>query len=217
MAMMLDKKSLFITIEGTEGSGKTTILQLVSTYLQRKGLSIVLTREPGGIRISEQIRKILLDTENTEMNPKTEALLFAAARSQHYEEIIKPALEQGKFVLCDRFIDSSVVYQGVVRKLGVGPVEDISRFAIGYGRIPDLTILLDVRPEVGLQRIYAAGGREINRLDLEKLEFHRSIYDGYKDLAAANPSRIKVIDGERTVEEVAEDAIKKIEEALSSL
>ena len=215
--MMLDKKSLFITIEGTEGSGKTTILQLVSTYLQRKGLSIVLTREPGGIRISEQIRKILLDTENTEMNPKTEALLFAAARSQHYEEIIKPALEQGKFVLCDRFIDSSVVYQGVVRKLGVGPVEDISRFAIGYGRIPDLTILLDVRPEVGLQRIYAAGGREINRLDLEKLEFHRSIYDGYKDLAAANPSRIKVIDGERTVEEVAEDAIKKIEEALSSL
>jgi len=151
------------------------------------------------------------------MNPKTEALLFAAARSQHYEEIIKPALEQGKFVLCDRFIDSSVVYQGVVRKLGVGPVEDISRFAIGYGRIPDLTILLDVRPEVGLQRIYAAGGREINRLDLEKLEFHRSIYDGYKDLAAANPSRIKVIDGERTVEEVAEDAIKKIEEALSSL
>jgi len=208
-------EGFFFTIEGTEGAGKTTVLNLVQQYFEKNNIKVTSTREPGGVRIAEQIRTIALNTKNKEMDPKTEALLFAAARSQHYEEVINPALARGDLVLCDRFIDSSLVYQGTVRGLGVGIIEDISRFAIGYGRMPDLTVLLDVRPEVGLERISSAGeAREINRLDVEQIEFHRKIYEGYKQLAMKNPARIKIIDGEQSLEKVASQVIQKIQEAI---
>jgi dTMP kinase len=201
-------KGLFITFEGVEGSGKTTIISNVYKQLKEKGFDVLVTREPGGIKIAEQIRKVILDVTNTEMDKRTEALLFAAARRQHLVEKIIPALNEDKIVLCDRFIDSSLVYQGLARDLGVDAVYDVNRFAIG-SHMPNLTILLDVEPEIGLKRIMNST-REVNRLDLEKLDFHKKIYFGYRDFALQFPNRIKTVDAEQEVSKVLEDCMKII-------
>lgn len=196
--------SLFISFEGPEGAGKTTILKLIAEKCEEQGIEVLTTREPGGSKIAEKIRSIILDPEHIEMDPRTEALLYAAARSQHFAEKIAPALEEGKFVLCDRFIDSSLAYQGVGRNLGVDAVHDINVFAIG-DQMPDFTILFDLEPEVGLARINANSGREINRLDVESLAFHQSVREAYLQLAEKYPNRIRVVDASKSVDDVVGD------------
>jgi dTMP kinase len=153
-----------------------------------------------------------LNKENTEMDPRTEALLFAAARRQHLVEKIKPALAKGMIVLCDRFVDSSLVYQGYARNIGIDKVYDINYFAI-EDALPDLTIFVDVRPEVGLKRVFQTPNREVNRLDLENMEFHKLIYSGYLELAKKY-DRIKKVNGEQNIEEVAKEAINLIDKIL---
>lgn len=196
--------SLFISFEGPEGAGKTTILKLIAEKCKDQGIEVLTTREPGGSKIAEKIRSIILDPEHTEMDPRTEALLYAAARSQHFAEKIAPALADGKFVLCDRFIDSSLAYQGVGRDLGVDAVHDINVFAIG-DQMPDFTILFDLEPEVGLARINANSGREINRLDVESIAFHQSVREAYLQLAKKYPNRIRVVDASKNIDDVVKD------------
>ncbi|OBG87437.1 dTMP kinase [Mycobacterium sp. E3298] len=191
----------FITIEGNEGAGKSSIAVMMTEYLRTKGVEVVATREPGGIAIAEQIRAIVLDTGNTTMDGRTEALLYAAARRQHYVEKIVPTLEQGKTILCDRFIDSSLAYQGYARGLGIDEVLSINAFAIN-GEFPDLTIYLDVDPEVGIHRIHAHGDREINRLDMESLSFHRNVREGYLKVLERFPDRIKRVDANPGIDDV---------------
>lgn len=198
----------FITFEGTEGSGKTSVIKKIKKHYEDQGYQVMVTREPGGISISEKIREILLSKENTEMDPRTEALLFAAARRQHLVEKIIPALEKGLIVLCDRFIDSSLVYQGYARKIGIDKVYDINYFAV-EDAFPDLTIFVDVRPEVGLKRVFQTPNREVNRLDLENMKFHEMIYQGYKELMKKY-DRIKIVNGEQDIELVAKEAISVI-------
>ncbi len=206
-------KGRFISFEGTEGSGKTSVIKIIKEYLESKGYIVMITREPGGIRISEKIRDIILDVDHIEMDPRTEALLFAASRRQHLIEKVIPALEEGKIVLCDRFVDSSIVYQGIGRDLGIEEVYQINKFAI-LDTLPDLTIFVDVRPEVGLKRVFDTPNREVNRLDLEKLNFHKKIYAGYQFLIEKYPNRIKKINGEDTKEIVAKSAINLINKIL---
>lgn len=203
----------FISFEGTEGSGKTSVIREVKAHYEAKGIPVLVTREPGGVRISEKIRDIILDRSHTEMDARTEALLFAASRRQHLKEVILPALEQGKLVLCDRFVDSSLVYQGVARGLGIDEVFEINRFAI-ENSLPDLTIFVDVRPEIGLARVFNALGREVNRLDLEQKSFHQTIYDGYKDLINLYPERLKQVAGERPIGDVTNDVIRLINHVM---
>ncbi|MDA3931801.1 MAG: dTMP kinase [Tenericutes bacterium] len=205
-------KGKFITFEGTEGSGKTSVIKEIKTHYENLGFKILTTREPGGIRISEQIRSILLDKNNQEMDPRTEALLFAAARRQHVVEKILPALEEGYVVICDRFVDSSLIYQGDARGIGVDKVYDINYFAIEEA-LPDLTIFVDVRPEVGLERVFSTPNREVNRLDLESLEFHKKIYKGYLGLVEKY-DRIKKVNGENPLDKVVNDTIALIDQIL---
>lgn len=198
------KKNLFITIEGPEGAGKTTVLKMVVERLQREGKKFVATREPGGNEIAEKIRDIILNPAHTAMDARTEALLYAAARSQHFAEKVEPALALGIPVLCDRFIDSSLAYQGHARGLGMEGVRSINEFAIG-DRMPDLTILFDLEPEVGLARINAHSEREVNRLDVESLAFHTKVCEAYKLLANQNPERFRIVDASKNLDEVVEN------------
>ncbi|MEB7781295.1 dTMP kinase [Mammaliicoccus fleurettii] len=192
----------FITFEGPEGSGKTTVIHKVFEMLEDE-YDILLTREPGGIKISEAIRNLLLDSDD-EMDERTEALLFAAARRQHLVEKILPQLNKDGILLCDRFVDSSLSYQGYAREIGVEEVKAINEFAI-ESRYPDLTLYFDVPAEIGLNRI-KDNQREANRLDKEKIEFHHKVTDGYKKLIAEYPDRIKVIDATQPLEKVIEEA-----------
>ncbi|MGD9761260.1 MAG: dTMP kinase [Candidatus Izemoplasmatales bacterium] len=205
-------KGKFITFEGTEGSGKTSVIKEVKKHYEDQGYQVMVTREPGGIAISEKIRDILLNKENTEMDPRTEALLFAAARRQHLVEKIKPALERNMIVLCDRFVDSSLIYQGYARNIGIDKVYEINYFAI-EDALPDLTIFVNVRPEVGLKRVFQTPNREVNRLDLENMDFHRMIYRGYLELTEKY-DRIKMVNGEQEIEKVAQEAITLIDKIL---
>lgn len=207
--------SIFITLEGPDGSGKTTIAKMIVETLEKRGYEVVFTREPGGISISEQIRDIILNKENTEMDGRTEALLYAASRRQHIAQKIIPALKENKVVICDRFLDSSLAYQGVGRGIGIDEVLSINQFAID-NTMPALTIYFDITPEVGLQRINANKDREVNRLDLEKAAFHNLVRNGYLEVAARFPERIKKIDASLSVEEVYNSAIKLINEALEN-
>jgi len=207
------KKGLFITFEGPEGSGKTTVSQQVAAYLTEKGYEVVSTREPGGIDIAEQIRGVILDTNNTAMDERTEALLYAAARRQHLVEKVLPALKQGKIVLCDRFLHSSLAYQGYARGIGTQEVLKINEFAID-GQMPDLTLYFDIHPEVGLERISKNKEREVNRLDQEALEFHKNVRKGYLTLLEQDEKMIR-IDAEKTVEEVLAQTIKEIERYIN--
>ncbi|MDR6120801.1 dTMP kinase [Bacillus sp. SLBN-46] len=201
---------VFITFEGPDGAGKTTILSMVANHFKEA----MVTREPGGIDIAEQIRKVILNKENTAMDPRTEALLYAAARRQHLIEKVKPALEEGKMVLCDRFVDSSLAYQGYARDLGIDEVWSINQFAIEM-LMPQLTIYFDIEPELGLKRINKNKEREINRLDLENLEFHQKVRDGYYLLMERFPDRMVRIDASGTVEEVYEQTVKMIKDKLA--
>lgn len=195
---------LFITLEGGEGAGKTTIANAVIDKLSTLGIETLYTREPGGIKIAEKIREVILDRDHTEMDCRTEALLYAAARRQHLVEKVKPAMDEGRIVLCDRFVDSSIVYQGYARGIGMDEVREINRFAI-EGFMPDLTIFFDIKPEIGLARIAANDSREVNRLDLEGLAFHELVYEGYKKQAKMNPERIVSVDATKSVETLTDE------------
>ncbi|WP_174734795.1 dTMP kinase [Mesobacillus harenae] len=199
------KNGLFISVEGPEGAGKTTIIKLLAERLGSQGYSVMQTREPGGIEIAEQIRSVILDKMNVNMDPRTEALLYAAARRQHLVEKVKPALSRGEIVLCDRFIDSSLAYQGHARGLGIDQVFAINHFAV-EGTMPELTFYFDLEPETGLERISQNSGREVNRLDLENLEFHQRVREGYLLLIDRFPERIYKIDASRPVETVYNEA-----------
>lgn len=198
------QRNLFITFEGGEGAGKTSVLKAIGERLKEKQINALLTREPGGIEIAEKIRAVILDPAHTEMHERTEALLYAAARAQHFYEKIIPALEEGKHVLCDRFIDSSLAYQGHARGIGLDDVLLINEFAIGK-RLPDITIFFNITPEKGLARIHATRSDEINRLDAEGLAFHQKVYEGYEEAIRRYPERFKIIDADQTLEQVVED------------
>lgn len=200
----------FITLEGGDGTGKTTAVSHMEAYLRERGCTVMVTREPGGIRIAEQIREIILNTQNTEMDARTEALLYAAARAQHLAEKVVPALQQGTVVISDRFVDSSLVYQGHARGLGMDEVASINRFAAA-GLSPDLTIWLDVDPEVGLARIGADSAREVNRLDLEGRAFHDKVREGYRLLHERHPERIERVDAGQPVNNVIQDILHVLE------
>ena len=198
---------MFITIEGPEGSGKTTAVDTAVKELEKMGYQIVRTREPGGTPISEQIRNVILDKNNTAMDQRTEALLYAASRRQHLVEKVWPALKEGKIVVCDRYLDSSLAYQGGARGLGVDNILNVNNFAT-EGTFPDLTLLFDLQPELGLARIAANSNREVNRLDLEKLEFHKKVRDTFLELAKRYPERFVVIDASQSREEVAKKTLE---------
>ncbi|MFJ7922415.1 dTMP kinase [Lysinibacillus fusiformis] len=198
------KSNLFITFEGPEGAGKTTVIQKIAERLAEKNIDVLATREPGGIEIAEKIRTIILNPAHTAMDERTEALLYAAARSQHYFEKVQPALDAGKLVICDRFIDSSLAYQGYARGIGIDEVLSINEFAIGK-KLPDMTILFDIAPEVGLARIYATGNREVNRLDVESLPFHQKVHEGYLLLVERYPERIRIVNADQDIDRVVED------------
>lgn len=211
----MNTTGFFITIEGPEGAGKTTVMQDVFEQLQSEGYDLISTREPGGIRISERIREIILDNEFTEMDGRTEALLYAAARRQHLVEKIEPALAQGKIVLCDRFVDASLAYQGYARGLGIDEVLSINEFAIGK-LMPDLTLYFDVEPEIGLNRIAKNDNRELNRLDVESLAFHQAVRTGYQEVVKRYPNRIQVIDASQSQEEVTNYVLNVLKKTLES-
>lgn len=206
-------RGLFITIEGPEGSGKSTLITKLLPYFEAKEQPVMATREPGGIQISEEIRTILHKKEHTMMEARTEALLYAAARRQHLVEKVMPALEKNYLVLCDRFIDSSLAYQGYARGLGIDKIFEINRFAT-EDCMPALTIYLDIEPEVGLARITQDENREINRLDLEGLEFHRSVRKGYLQLVERFKERIVVVNADQPMEAVVQEVIQLIEQKL---
>lgn len=203
----------FITFEGVEGAGKTSLIEQVKIGLEAKGISCITTREPGGISIAEQIRGVILDADNTAMDGRTEALLYAAARRQHMVEKVIPALATGQVVLCDRFIDSSLAYQGYARGLGIEEVRQINAFAI-HNTMPECTFLLDLDPEKGLQRIAANALREKNRLDLENLDFHKLVHEGYHLLQRQEPERILLIDADRPLEVMTEEVLCLLQERL---
>jgi dTMP kinase len=190
-----------IAFEGVEGSGKSTQLELLRQALDGRGREVVVTREPGGTPAGERVRALLLDPE-VELHPRAEALLFAAARAELVEAVIRPALERGAVVLCDRYLDSSLAYQGGARGLGLGPVTDVNRFATG-GLLPDLVVLLDLDPASGLRR--QAG--KPDRIEGQDLDFHRRVRQAFRDLAAADPGRFAVVDAAAPVPEVA-DAVQ---------
>lgn len=207
------REGYFITLEGGDGSGKTTVLGRVAAYLQNHSMPYLITREPGGIEIAEKIRSIILDPAHTAMDARTEALLYAASRSQHLAEVVEPALKEGLTVLCDRFVDSSLVYQGFARGLGIEEVRSINQFATG-GLMPDLTFYLDVDPEVGLSRIAANQDREVNRLDLESLAFHQKVREGYGLVNKSDPQRIVVLDANRPIHMVEQDIVRTLKERI---
>jgi dTMP kinase len=210
-------RGIFITIEGPDGSGKTTALQQVVPRLQQEmNRKVVATREPGGSPIAEKIRSLILDPSHTDMDSRTEALLYAASRRQHLIEKVLPVLESGDVIFCDRFVDSSIAYQGYARGIGEEGIREINQFAT-EGLEPDVTLYIDVPAEVGIQRIHAnLDEREYNRLDQEKLDFHEKVRAGYQQLAKANPERIVVVDGTMSREEVAESCYQIIKNRYPS-
>jgi dTMP kinase len=206
----------FITFEGGEGAGKTSVISELAKSLEFAGFNLITTREPGGIKISENIRQIILDTNNTAMDGRTEALLYAAARRQHLVEKVIPELKLGKIVLCDRFLDSSLVYQGIARKIGLDEIFLINNFAI-ENCMPKLTFYFDIDPKIGLARISKNRDREINRLDMENLDFHYSVREGYLKLLTMFPERMVCIDANRPLEEVITETKEKIMSYLQRL
>ncbi len=189
----------FITFEGCDGCGKSTQLRLFSEYLTREGIPHIFTREPGGGKISEQIREILLSGKNLEMADECEALLYAAARVQHLKDRVEPALSNGELVICDRYVDSSLAYQAFARGLGVEFVEKINAFALEK-YLPDLTVFIDLTPEAAFKRKH--GADENDRMELAGMAFHKKVYEGYKTLAKKKPERIVCVDGNKTPDEI---------------
>lgn len=204
-----------ISIEGGDGTGKTTMLEKLKAYLDTRDIPYMVTREPGGVRIAELIREVIHNPDHIEMDAKTEALLYAAARRQHLVEKVMPAVEEGKLVIFDRYVDSSMVYQGYVRGIGVQEVYDMNRFAT-EDFMPDKTLLFDLDPEVGQARIRTSGEREINRLDNEGLDFHKRVREGYLKLSELYPDRIAIIDASRSMDEVFDQVRSVISDLIDS-
>lgn len=202
-------RGFFITFEGGDGSGKSTQISILRESLIEKGYDVILTREPGGTDISEKIRELILDPENGEMEDITEAYLYAAARAQLVRQLIKPALEEGKVVICDRFVDSSIAYQGFGRGLG-DAVGVINTYAVD-DCMPDLTILLKLDPERGSSRI---AGREHDRIEQASDDFHRKVYEGYLKLEEKYPDRILGVDASGTIQEIADEISRRVDEIM---
>lgn len=205
-------KGYFITFEGPDGCGKSTAATGVCEKLIADGYEVIHTREPGGIEISEDIRKIILDPKNTMMDPKTEALLYAASRRQHLVEKVFPAVNEGKIVICERFLDSSLAYQGYGRNLGFDEILNINLFAID-NTYPDLTIYLDLDEQVGLNRLQNRAFKD--RLDQESIDFHHRVAKGYKEVLNRFKDRISVVDATMSKEEVINESYKLIKELIS--
>lgn len=203
-------RGLFITFEGPDGSGKSTQITRLKEYLSSKGYDVLLVREPGGTRISEQIRSIILDTENKDMDPICEAMLYAASRAQLTHQVVIPALEEGRMVIADRFVDSSIVYQGYARGLGEEMVGTINSYATG-GIVPDITFLINIPSEVGITR--KNNQQKLDRLEEEDISFHKKVHEGYNRLKAKN-SRIVEIDGTKSIVEIAGEIEAIITEKL---
>ena len=201
-------RGLFITVEGPDGSGKSTQIEYLRQYFEDKGYDAIFTREPGGTPISEQIRAVILDKNNSEMDPMTEAFLYAASRAQHVAQLIAPSLERGKIVVCDRFLDSSIVYQAYARGLGKC-VNAINKYAVGDYQ-PDITFVLSLDAEEGLARL--SGHKD--RLESEELAFHRKVAEGYEALARTFPERIVLFDASECKEEVRDEIIATLEDVL---
>lgn len=206
--------SLFISIEGPDGSGKTTIAKMVVDKLNNEGYKTLYTREPGGVKIAENIRDIILDVKNTNLDARCEALLYAASRRQHLVEKVIPALNDGYIVISDRFVDSSLAYQGYARGIGIDEVYSINMFAIDKAW-PDLTILLDISPSVGLKRIMENRQNEINRLDLEDINFHNKVHQGYEIIKEKYKDRITLVDANKSVDEVFNQVYKLVKNKIN--
>lgn len=205
---------LFISIEGPDGSGKTTIAKMVVDKLNSEGYKTLYTREPGGVKIAENIRDIILDVKNTNLDARCEALLYAASRRQHLVEKVIPALNDGYIVISDRFVDSSLAYQGYARGIGIDEVYSINMFAIDKAW-PDLTILLDISPSVGLKRIMENRQNEINRLDLEDINFHNKVHQGYEIIKEKYKDRITLVDANKFVDEVFNQVYKLVKNKIN--
>ncbi len=196
-------------MEGPDGAGKTTQIQMMKEYLEGLGKTVLLTREPGGTGISEKLREILLDKENAEMSDNTEMMIYAAARAQHVAERIRPALERGEVVICDRFVDSSVAYQGYGRGLG-DAVQEVNRYATD-GLEPDRTFFMDLDPAIGRGRI----GKDVqDRMEREKLDFHYRVYEGYLKIWQANPHRVIRLDASRSIDAIQSEIRKHLQQML---
>lgn len=205
----METRGKFITFEGCDGCGKSTQLRLLSEYLEKQGIAHIFTREPGGGKISEAIRNILLDGKNSEMTDECEALLYSASRVQHLADRVEPALKEGKLVVCDRYVDSSLAYQAYARGLGVDFVTKINAFAL-ENYLPDVTVFIDLSPADAFKRKH--GADENDRLEQAGMSFHEKVYEGYKTLARENPNRFAVVDGEKTPEEIFADVVKVLQE-----
>lgn len=205
---------MFISFEGPDGSGKSTVSKIVKEKLEKDGISLILTREPGGSKIAEQIRNVILDKENTALDARAEALLYAASRRQHLVETIIPALKEGKLVLCDRFVDSSLAYQGGGRNLGVDEVLNLNLFAT-QNVFPDYTLFFNISPEEGIKRLSCDKQRVADRLDLESENFHDKVYDTFIELSKRFKDRYIIIDATKPINEVVEETYKIIKEKLN--
>ena len=208
------KKGLFISIEGLDGSGKSTQVRHIQEYFQQKNMETLLLREPGGTKIGEKVREILLDARNTEMDSVAEMLLYASSRAQIMAEKVIPALEDGVTVICDRFIDSSIAYQGYGRQLDIGEVYNVNYTAVRH-ILPDITFFLDQHPDISLKRRKEASMAD--RLENEKMEFHNRVYKGYKELCSRYPERIKVLDAGESIEDIGKKIIEQIETFLERM
>ena len=205
----MEKTGKFITFEGCDGCGKSTQLRLLSEYLTKEGIPHVFTREPGGGKISEAIREILLSGKNMEMTDECEALLYAASRVQHLRDRVDPALQEGKLVICDRYVDSSLAYQGYGRGLGVEFIGKINAYAL-ENYLPDVTIFIDLSPEAAFKRKH--GADQNDRLELAGMDFHNRVYEGFKALAKENPDRFVCINGEQTPDEIFAQVLSALKE-----
>ena len=205
---------MFVTIEGPEGSGKSSVTKEVVKLLEADGEIVVLTREPGGTPIAEEIRNVILDKKNTAMDPMTEALLYAASRRQHLVEKVWPLSKEGKIVISDRFLDSSLAYQGGARGLGIDNILALNQYATD-GFYPDLTLLFDIDPRIGMRRIAANNNREVNRLDLEKIDFHDNVRKTFLELANRFKDRFVVLDASKPFDAVVQDAYHAIKDRLA--
>ena len=214
---IMNKKGIFITFEGIEGCGKSTQAKLLSEALRSFGQSVLLTREPGGPRISEEIRSILLNKEFTEMNRLTEVFLYMASRAQHTLEWIIPALQEGTIVISDRYYDSTYAYQGAAREIPEKEIETINTIAT-TGLKPDVTYIVDVPVVIGLDRLHnGTKAEDIDRLESEDIDFHERVKTGYLELAEKEPERVVVIDGTKNVEEIHQDIMKDMKKRYNNL
>lgn len=206
------KRGYFITFEGGEGAGKSMQVEILASHLHEENLPLVVTREPGGTRIGEQIRAITHNAENVDLDAVTEAYLMAAARAQHVEQVIYPSLEAGKIVVCDRFVDSSIAYQGYGRKIGAEKIAALNQLAVN-GAIPDLTIFLDLPLQEGLRRRHKSI-KTVDRLDVQQQDFYERVYQGYMELVKKDKNRYVVVDASRSIEDVGEEVWKAVKQRL---